>query len=439
MDILVKVVQFFLCFTLLVGIHEFGHFITARIFKMRVDKFYILFNPWFSIFKFKRGDTEYGLGWLPLGGYCKIAGMIDESMDKEQMAQPPQPYEFRSKPAWQRFIVMVAGVVMNILLAIVIYIGVCYTWGESYLSTEKIKWGYDFNEYGHNMGFVDGDRILSIDGEYIEDFSLIANRLLLSDDDRCIVVARGGEEVTLNIPLEQLIEVRREKGYMNLLMLRMPFIIDSLASDSAQASALLPGDEVVGINGASMAGYNAYREAIEQQKGEMITLSVLRGVDTLSVDIAVSDEGRIGVMTRSPFTVDTRYYTLLESIPAGFNRAGATIASYWSQLSMIFQPKTEMYRELGGFVAIGNMFSSVWDWADFWLKTAFLSVILAVMNILPIPGLDGGHALFTLFEMVTGRKPSDKFLEVTQYVGMFLLFGLLLYANGNDFYRLIFG
>ncbi len=439
MDILVKVVQFFICFTLLVGVHEFGHFITARIFKMRVDKFYILFNPWFSIFKFKRGETEYGLGWLPLGGYCKIAGMIDESMDKEQMAQPPQPYEFRSKPAWQRFIVMVAGVVMNILMAIVIYIGVSYAWGESYLPTEKIKWGYDFNEYGHEMGFEDGDIITSIDGEVIDDFALIVNRLILSDDDRQVSVIRGGEQMDITIPLEQLIEVRREKGYVDLLMLRMPFIIDSLVSAEAQGSALQSGDEVVGVNGVQMSGYYEYRTAIEQNKGENITLSILRDGESLSVDIAVNEEGQIGVMTLNPFSVETRYYTLLESIPAGFSRAGATISSYWGQLSMIFQPKTEMYRELGGFVAIGNMFSGVWNWADFWLKTAFLSIILAVMNILPIPGLDGGHALFTLFEMVTGRKPSDKFLEVTQYAGMLLLFTLLIYANGNDFYRLIFG
>ncbi len=439
MDILIKVLQFFLCFTLLVGVHEFGHFITARIFKMRVEKFYILFNPWFSIFKFKRGETEYGLGWLPLGGYCKISGMIDESMDKEQMALPPQPYEFRSKPAWQRFIVMVAGVVMNILTAIVIYIAVCFTWGESYLPTDQIKWGYEFNESGHAMGFEDGDKILSIDGEQILDFAVITNRLLLSDGDRTVVVERDGEEVTINIPLEQLIEVRQNKGYTNLLMLRMPFIIDSIDTDSAKASGLQPGDEVVAINGVKKDSYAEYRKVIEAEKSNEISLSVLRGADTLSMPIAVNEEGRIGVVTRIPFVAETRSYTLLESIPAGFSKAGATITSYADQMAMIFQPKTEMYKELGGFVAIGSMFSGAWDWMDFWLKTAFLSIILAVMNILPIPGLDGGHALFTLYEMVTRHKPSDKFLEITQYVGMGLLFALLLYANGNDFYRLIFG
>lgn len=437
MEILVKVVQFFLCFTILVGIHEFGHFITARIFKMRVDKFYIFFDPWFSIFKWKRGDTEYGLGWLPLGGYCKIAGMIDESMDKEQMAQPAKPDEFRAKPAWQRFIVMVAGVVMNILMAIAIYIGVSYAWGESYLSTNQAKWGYEFNEAGHQLGFVDGDKILTIDGESIDDVAMITTRLVLSDNDRVVVVDRGGDNVSLTLDLEQLISMRKDKEYVDLYSLRMPFIIDSVASEGAKV--LMSGDEVVSLNGVDMGSYSAYRNAIEERPGETLSLTVLRGGETLMLSVPVSDEGRIGVVPRNPFILDHKEFSFFESIPAGFRRAGSTISSYWGQLALIFQPKTEMYRELGGFVAIGNMFSSVWNWHDFWLKTAFLSVILAVMNILPIPGLDGGHSLFTLFEMVTGRKPSDKFLEVTQYIGMFLLFALLLYANGNDFYRLIFG
>ncbi|MFI3306284.1 MAG: RIP metalloprotease RseP [Rikenellaceae bacterium] len=437
MEILVKVVQFFICFTLLVGLHEFGHFITARIFKMRVDKFYIFFDPWFSIFKIKRGETEYGLGWLPLGGYCKIAGMIDESMDKEQMAKPAQPDEFRAKPAWQRFIVMVAGVVMNILLAITIYIGVCYAWGESYLPTERVEWGYDFNETGHQLGFENGDKVISIDGEKIEDVALIVNRLLLSDGDRTVVVERNGSEATLTIPLEDLIEMRKAKAHVDLLTLRMPFIVDSVESEGAQV--LQSGDQIVAINGEDMESYAECRAAIISHKGEEITLSALRGVDTITLSVPVSDEGLIGVLTRKPFVMESRSYTLLESIPAGFRRAGSAVSSYMGQLSLIFQPKTEMYRELGGFVAIGNMFSSVWNWQDFWLKTAFLSIMLAVMNILPIPGLDGGHAIFTLFEMVTGRKPSDKFLETAQYIGMLFLFALLIYANGNDFYRLIFG
>ncbi len=437
MEILVKVVQFIICFTLLVGIHEFGHYITARMFKIRVDKFYIFFDPWFSLFKWKRGDTEYGLGWLPLGGYCKIAGMIDESMDKEQMAQPAKPDEFRSKPAWQRLIVMVAGVMMNLILAILIYIGVSYAWGESYISTESVKWGYTFNKTGHELGFRDGDKILSIDGEVIDDVDKIAPRLILSEDGRDVVVDRDGEQVTITLALQDIINLRKDKAYLDLYTLRMPFIVDSVLSTGG-AAALQAGDELVAFNGVQMVALNDFRDAFRVSKNSTMEVVALRGADSVRVDVKIDREGRIGVYTRNPFHTEHRDFTLLESVPAGFRRAGATISSYWEQLSLIAKPKTEMYRELGGFVAIGNMFSGIWNWQDFWLKTAFLSVILAVMNILPIPGLDGGHSVITLFEMVTGRKPSDKFLEITQTIGMIFLIGLLLYANGNDFFRLLF-
>ncbi len=437
MEILVKVIQFFCCFTLLVGIHEFGHFISARIFKMRVDKFYIFFDPWFSLFKIKRGDTEYGLGWLPLGGYCKIAGMIDESMDTEQMAQPAKPDEFRSKPAWQRLIVMLAGVAMNVLLAIVIYIGVSYTWGESFLPNDSVKWGYNFNETGHEMGFADGDKILSIDDEMIEDVNQIGTRLILSDDDRRVVVERAGAQMAITIPFEQLVEMRKTKSYKDLYSPKMPFIIDSVASRGA--TLLQRGDIAVALNGVKMVDYTAFRDGFSNAKGESVEITVLRNGASVNVTVPVSDDGVIGVYTSNPYSYETRNYTLLESIPAGLNRAVDAIGSYWGQLSLIFQPKTEMYRELGGFMAIGNMFPSVWDWQDFWLKTAFLSVMLAVMNILPIPGLDGAHATFTIYEMVTRRKPSEKFLEVMGYVGLIFIITLMLYANGNDFYRLIFG
>ncbi len=437
MEILVKVIQFFICFTLLVGIHEFGHFISARLFKIRVDKFYIFFDPWFSIFKFKRGDTEYGLGWLPLGGYCKIAGMIDESMDKDQMAQPAQPDEFRAKPAWQRLIVMIAGVTMNLVLAILIYIGVSYVWGDSYLPAENAKWGYTFNETGHTMGFEDGDKIISIDDAKIVDVNDITNLLLLTDNDRKVVVTRDGVENVINIPLEELIEMRKSKSYKDLFALNMPFIIDSVANNSARE--LERGDEIVAFNNEPMSNYTEYRNAFQNHKDEVVTLTALRGGESVDVSVSVNNEGLIGVFTLNPYVMETKHYSLLGAIPAGFKRAGETVSSYWQQLGLIFQPKTEMYRELGGFVAIGNMFSGIWNWEDFWLKTAFLSIILAVMNILPIPGLDGGHSIITIFEIITGRKPSDKFLEVTQYIGMILILALMLYANGNDFYRLIFG
>lgn len=437
MDIVIKIVQFFLCFTILVGIHEFGHFIMARIFKIRVEKFYIFFDPWFSLFKFKRGNTEYGLGWLPLGGYVKIAGMIDESMDKEQMKQPVKNDEFRAKPAWQRFLVMIAGVVMNVALAVVIYCGICYTWGDTYLSNKDIKWGYNFNETGRELGFRDGDRFVSIDGEQIDDINKIITDLIITEGERRVVVERNGEQVELLLPLDKLIAMRQAKGYEGLFTLRKPFLIDSVFS--ASASALQRGDEVVGVNGNRGLDHPAYTEYIKAHPGEPITLAVKRpNADSLlTIVVPVSAEGQIGVVVRGmPYEWQTRHYTLLESIPAGIHKTGSVISSYWDQLKMIVQPKTKMYEELGGFLAIGSIFPGDWNWEDFWMKTAFLSIILAVMNILPIPGLDGGHAVFTFWEMITRRKVSDKVLEGAQYVGLVFILFLLIYANGNDIYRL---
>ena len=415
MDIIIKIIQFFLCFTILVGIHELGHFLMARVFKIRVDKFYIFFDPWFSLFKFKRGDTEYGLGWLPLGGYCKIAGMIDESMDKEQMKLPPKPDEFRTKPAWQRFLVMIAGVVMNVLLAIFIYIGICYTWGDNYFSNEDARWGYTFNEAGRKLGFQDGDRIVSIDGEAVDNVNKIVNALIITEGERRVVVEREGRQVELTLPLGELIEMRQNKGYEDLLALRMPFLIDSAVYETA--SALRRGDEIVAIDDARGLEYSGYQQYLKTRAGGEVTLTVKREGDMLlELVVPVSDQGKLGVIARNPYTLRTQEYTFWQSIPAGIEKAGKVISSYWEQLKMIVQPKTKMYEELGGFIAIGSIFPGDWNWEDFWLKTAFLSIILAVMNILPIPGLDGGHAIFTFWEMVTGRKVSDKVLEGAQYV-----------------------
>ncbi|MBO5044318.1 MAG: RIP metalloprotease RseP [Alistipes sp.] len=437
MEILIKVLQFFMSLSLLVAIHEFGHFIMARVFKIRVEKFYIFFDPWFSLFKWKRGDTEYGVGWLPLGGYVKIAGMIDESMDLEQMQAPVQPYEFRAKPAWQRFMVMIAGVVMNILMAMMIYTGIRYVYGESYMANEDVKWGYVFNESAERMGFRDGDKFVSIDGEAIDDINEVRSKLLLTKEDRHVVVDRDGEQVAFTIPFEQLLEMRRNREYEDLYLLRMPFFIDSLASPSAIESGLKVGDQVVALNGEKAIGAQEITELLQQHKSDTVALTVMRGGVANELNVPINAEGKIGVMFKGDvFQPRTRTFTFFEAIPAGVGLAFDTVAEYWQQLKLIFQPKTKMYEELGGFIAIGNIFPSEWDWLRFWTMTAFLSVILAVMNILPIPGLDGGHALFTLWEMITGRKPSDKFLEVMQYVGFAILFALLIYANGNDIYRL---
>ena len=375
MDIIIKIIQFFLCFTILVGIHELGHFLMARVFRIRVDKFYIFFDPWFSIFKFKRGDTEYGLGWLPLGGYCKIAGMIDESMDKEQMKLPPKPDEFRTKPAWQRFLVMIAGVVMNVLLAIVIYCGVCYTWGDNYFSNEDAKWGYNFNEAGHKLGFEDGDKFVTIDGEPVGDINKILNSLLITEGERKVVVERGGKHVELTLPLDELIEMRQAKGYEDLFTLRVPFLIDSAVYESA--AALRRGDEIVAIDDARGLEYSGYQQYLKTRAGGEVTLTVKREGDMLlQIAVPVSDEGKLGVIARNPYTLRTQEYTFWQSIPAGIEKAGKVISSYWEQLKMIVQPKTKMYEELGGFIAIGSIFPGDWNWEDFWLKTAFLSIIL---------------------------------------------------------------
>lgn len=438
MDILIKIVQLFLCFTLLVGIHELGHFLMARLFGIRVEKFYIFFDPWFSLFKFRRGGTEYGVGWLPLGGYVKIAGMIDESLDTEQMKQPVQPDEFRAKPAWQRFLVMIAGIVMNVLLAVVIYCGVCYAWGERYFSNEDAVYGYAFNEPARSLGFEDGDRILAIDGREIDDVSAIPMTLLLTESDRTVSVERDGRRVDFTIPFRQLVDFRRTKGYEEMLMLRTPFRIDSIVSVSAREAGLLPGDEVVAFDGERCVEFSEYVRRLADRRSENAALTVVRGDSTLVLTVPVSDDGKIGVtVARHEYRLCTKEYTLWQSIPAGIRRTGRVIADYWEQLKLILQPKTQMYEELGGFIAIGSIFPSAWDWQDFWNKCAFISIILAVMNILPIPGLDGGHALFTLWEMITGRKPSDRFLEVAQYVGLAIILVLLVYANGNDIYRFL--
>ncbi len=434
MDILIKVAQLFLAFTILVGLHEFGHFLMARIFKIRVEKFYIFFDPWFSLFKFKYKETEYGVGWLPLGGYVKIAGMIDESMDTEQLKQPMQPWEFRSKPAWQRFLVMVAGVIMNILLALVIYCGISYAWGDRYLSNRDAEWGYLFSEKAEGFGFRDGDRIVSIDGEEIDNMNLITTRLLITDKDRTVVVDRQGEEIAITLPLEELIEMRRTEQVADFCTPVIPFKIDSVISEQSLRAGLQRGDQVIALGDLRTTDAPTLSNELRKIKGDTAHLTVLRGTEELTLAVPVDTTGMIGIRL-TPFPIRTQHYTLLESIPAGIKRCGRTISSYWEQLKLIVQPKTKMYEELGGFIAIGSIFSSEWNWLDFWSKCAFLSIILAVMNILPIPGLDGGHALFTLWEMITGRKLSDKFLEVAQYIGLFILLALLLYANGNDIYR----
>ena len=434
--ILIKTLQFFASLSLLVIIHEFGHYITARMFKIRVEKFYLFFNPWFTIYKRKWGETEYGIGWLPLGGYVSLAGMIDESLNVEQMKQEPQPWEFRNKPAWQRLIVMLAGIFMNVILAMFLYSMIMFTWGESYYHNDDIVYGYNFSERAEGYGFQDGDKIVSIDGESIGNINNIREMLIVANDDRTVKVSRGGVEHDIVIPLSELVAMREDGSIMEFMQINMPFVIAEVASDSARDAGIEVGDMVIAVDGTPATDFLYAKELLEARANSTVAITAIRGVsDTITLNMPLDESGRMGVLTHG-IVPRTREYGFFESIPAGISLAGEKIASYWQQLKMIFNPETKSYKEVGGFIAIGSIFPDTWNWYSFWSLTAFLSVILAVMNILPIPGLDGGHALFTLWEIITRRKPSDKFLEIMQYIGFGLLILLLTYANANDIIRL---
>ena len=438
MEILVKAAQLLLSLSILVIFHEFGHFITAKFFKTRVEKFYLFFNPWFSLFKFKKGETEYGLGWLPLGGYVKISGMIDESMDKEQMQQPPQPFEFRSKPAWQRLIIMLRGVTVNILLAIAIYIGMLWLWGEQYLPTsEANKYGIVADSVAQEMGLRNGDKILSVDNEPVEDFFKIPGKIIL-DNAKTIQVERGGQPFNVMIPEGFLARLLKHQS-PDFINARMPFVIAGFSAESAaKAAGVLEGDRIVGINDLEVLYFDQFRELIPEYRNQDINLKVLRQADTLTFNFRLPESGLIGAMTNPAdhFTFKDKQYSFLAAIPAGFTRTWKGVGNYLKQLKLIFSPEAKAYESVGGFITIGNIFPSTWDWQAFWSLTAFLSIMLAILNVLPIPALDGGHVMFLFYEIITGRKPSDKFLEYAQIVGMVLLFGLLIFANGNDIVKL---
>ena len=441
MDILIKVLQFFMSLTLLVAVHEFGHFIVARLFKIRVEKFYIFFDWGFSLWKKKWGDTEYGLGWLPLGGYCKIAGMVDESMDKEQLASAPQPWEYRAKPAWQRFLVLVAGVTMNVILAFFIYCGISFAYGERYYSNEDMVYGYEFTPSAEQLGFQDGDRIVSIGGEKINNINAIPSKILFSDENCEVEVIRNGKEHKFILNSEIVNTMCQDETFTGENALNalceplIPFVVDSIAAPVV-AEKLQKGDRIVGLNGESLPYFNHYAERLEKAKDATVELQVLRGTDTLTTIVPVNADGKLGVITAGFIKPRTIEYGFFESFGAGARLTGKQIKNYWTQLENIVNPDKKLYKQVGGFIAIGNIFPSQWDWAQFWYMTAFLSIILAVMNILPIPGLDGGHMLFTLWEMITRRKVSEKVLTIAQYIGMALILLLVLYANGNDIFKL---
>ncbi len=483
----IKTFQFILSFSILVTLHELGHYLAAKIFGCRVESFYLFFNPWFTLAAFKKvknkwrskfffqnppdgeevvmengkkgikkfdldtlkeddwrkypENTEYGIGWLPLGGYVKIAGMIDESMDKEQMKQPAKPWEFRSKPAWQRLIIMLAGVIVNVILGYFIYSMMLWKWGEEYLPTKELTYGIAADSTAERIGFRDGDKIISVDGKEYERFNDINKHLLLRKTDK-VTVDRNGQKVEVAIP-DNIAKTLIANKNVNFVSARIPNVtlekvIDTLPAGKA---GLLAGDKIVGSDSFRFEYNDQVREFISNNAGKTVPLTIQRGTDTTVINTPVSKDGTIGVVFNSAkmnqfFNTNKIDYNFFQALAAGFPKTWETLEDYWLQLKLIFGGKVAAKDSVGSLITIGSIFPDTWDWARFWSLTAFFSLVLAFMNILPIPALDGGHAMFTLYEMITGRKPSDKFMEVAQTIGMILLFGLMIFALGNDILRL---
>ncbi|MBR6248417.1 MAG: RIP metalloprotease RseP [Muribaculaceae bacterium] len=450
-----KALQLILALSLLVVVHEFGHYSFSRIFGVWVEKFYMFFNPWFSIAKWKPrakvdsdGNevksswraTEYGIGWLPLGGYCKIAGMIDESMDKEQMKEPAKPYEFRSKPAWQRFFIMIGGVLFNFLLAGIIYAGIVWTYGEMYVNFEDAHEGMNYCDSAHAIGFQDGDIPLMADDHKLtyRNGTEVTNILMA----KTVTVLRNHKDtVVITMPEDFLAQANKDAEAGQMFMdYRMPVYIEQTqARMGAEKAGLQKGDRMLAVGNDTTPSYNQFTEALAKHKGKTVTITYLRDGKLLKTPVEIDADGKLGIQL-TPITkiykVNVKKYNILQSIPRGIVMGWDQMVTYVKQLKMIFTPQGA--KSLGGFGAIGSIFPDQWNWLDFWSITAFLSIILAVMNILPIPALDGGHLLFLIYEMITGRQPSEKFLERAQYIGMALLLALLLFANGNDIYRYFF-
>jgi regulator of sigma E protease len=446
MDIVIKLSQFLLSLSLLIILHELGHFIPAKLFKTRVEKFYLFFDVKYSLLKKKIGETEYGIGWLPLGGYVKISGMIDESMDKEQMALPPQPWEFRSKPAWQRLIIMLGGVTVNFILAFIIYIGMAFAYGDTYIANSDLKDGLLIeNKAMQNAGFKTGDRIISIDGEKVERFDNGINAKVVMGKQ--ILIERNGTEQSITMPHDFVDQLSKQEK-APLVSIRMPFVIGAVAADSKN-TALQPKDIVIALNGQKTKYFDEAKTVLENNKNKTINATILRNQKEVQVPVIVSKDGKLGVQIGGLgmesleklgyYKISKQEFGLLESIPVGLEKGKDQLVGYGKQLKMIFSPSTGAYKQVGGFKAIFDIFPNTWSWEVFWTITALLSIMLGVMNLLPIPALDGGHVMFLLYEIVSGKKPSDKFLENAQMVGFVLLITLLLFANGNDIYKAILG
>lgn len=439
MEILIKGAQLILSLSILVVLHELGHFLPARYFGTRVEKFYLFFDPWFSLWKTKWKGTEFGIGWIPFGGYVKISGMVDESMDKEQMAKPPEPWEFRSKPAWQRLIIMVGGVTVNLILGFALYSMILFVWGRDYLPLEEVRYGIHPSAVMKEQGVQEGDVVRAIDGvvpSTLEDVT----RAILIDGARRLTVERNGvpTDVQLSPDVTDHILDANERS---LFAPRVPFVVDTIIpGGTAAASDLRKGDRILQVDGVDATYFNDFRTVMAERKGQEVEVLVERNNTRVTVPLKVNDDGLIGAGNQQPtayFTFAQERYTFLESIPAGINYGLETLGGYVRSLKLLFTKSGA--GQIGGFGAIGGLFSATWDWQVFWNMTAFLSIVLAFMNILPIPALDGGHVVFLLYEMVFRRSPNQRVLEVAQMIGMFLLLGLILFANGNDLFKALMG
>ena len=446
MEIAIKLSQFLLSLSILIILHELGHFIPAKLFKTRVEKFYLFFDIKYSLLKKKIGETEYGIGWLPLGGYVKISGMIDESMDKEQMALPAQPWEFRSKPTWQRLIIMLGGVTVNFILAFIIYIGMTFFYGEQYIANSEVKDGiWIQNPVVEKAGLKTGDKLVSIDGEKVERFYESNEKALLSKE---IVVLRDGKEEKVHFPVNFIDQLMQGKK-ASLIDLRVPFIVAEVQKDSQNKELLKSKDIITSFNGKPVKFADEVLAAVDTLKGKTVPVLITRDGKEIAANLKVNQSGKLGIKYAAKipyedleklglYKVSKEEYGFFASFPIGIHKGFDQLSSYGKQLKAIFSPSTGAYKGVGGFAAIFNIFPQTWSWEAFWSITALLSIMLGVMNLLPIPALDGGHVMFLLYEMISGKKPSDKFLENAQMVGFVLLISLLLFANGNDIYKAIF-
>ena len=434
--------QLMLSLSILIVLHEMGHFLPARYFGTRVEKFYLFFDPWFSLFKKKVGDTEYGIGWLPLGGYVKISGMIDESFDTEQMEQEPQDWEFRSKPAWQRLVIMLGGVTVNFILGFLLYGMVLFVWGEEYLPTQNAVYGIHADSLGKDMGLQTGDQILAIGGKPFEKFNdRTLVREIIINDAKTVTLERNGREMTVDIPPKfiGILSSHENKGQL-LFLPRTPFVVAQVAKESpAERAGMMANDSITAVNGNPVRFYDEFLDAVQPNPNTAVNISVIRDGQAKDISLTTTEEGKIGVLRYGPdryFDFERQDYTLAEALPAGVAKGWSFLSDQVKAFGQMFSGRIKASDSLGGFASIGQMFGDVWNWERFWTMTAILSLILAFMNLLPIPALDGGHVMFLLYEAVSGRKPSDKFMEYATMVGFIIVIGLVLFANGLDILRI---